>query len=48
MQVDIGTAHINNSECGKLLGIKKYMQKDWHKTNALTRVAKHMNREKII
>ena len=48
VQVDIGTAHINNSKCAKLLGIKNYMQKDWHKTNALTRVAKHMNREKII
>ena len=46
VQVDIGTAHINNSKCAKLLGIKNYMQKDWHKTNALTRVAKHMNREK--
>ena len=58
MQVNIGTAPINNSKCEKLLGIKidhklsfddhigNMCKKAGVKLNALTRVAQYVNTEK--
>ena len=58
VQVNIGTARINNSKCEKLLGIKidcklsfddhigNMCKKAGAKLNALTRVAQYMNTEK--
>ena len=58
VQVNIATAHVNNSKCEKLLGIQidcklsfdehigNMCKRAGAKLNALTRVAQYMNTEK--